>query len=54
MKDLLKLTISNFMMAVEVIIAATTMGTSVGLFFGIPIAMIAGGIMLMYKLVIGV
>ena len=36
------------------IIGAAVIGVSTGLVFGIPIAMIVGGVMLMYKLVIGV
>lgn len=37
----------------EVIIVALTFGTSMGLFFGIPIVMIVAGVMTVYKFVLG-
>lgn len=39
--------------AVEVLIVALTFGTSMGLFFGIPIVMIVAGVMTVYKFVLG-
>ena len=49
MKEDLKTMADYFAKVLDIVLTAAAMGTAVGLFFGIPMATIAGGIMLMYK-----